>query len=158
MNTSSHFDYQIFKDSDGTYFARIRSTGEVTPISGEVCRELRREEKRASRYRNPGLPPGDALKGALSLDDPAFQAGRPAPSFRQALTDPCGGISRAELRMDLDRFRETLSPVQKRVFQALYVSGLSQRECAELLGIAQPTVLEIRRRIAKKAKKFFGEP
>ncbi len=153
MNRS--FDYQIWKSEEGAYFVRIRRTGQVTSISDEVCRYLRREEKRETRKDAPraGRPRGRLL----SLDTPV--SGRDlSVSLSDVLPDPANVIEDAEIRMDVERFEASLPLGQRKAFHAIYLDGCIPARYAAARGIRRQTVYEMMDVIEKKAKKFFSEP
>ena len=153
MNRS--FDYQIWKSEDGAYFVRIRRTGQITRISDEVCRYLRREEKREIRTDATRL--GRSRGRLLSLDTPV--SGREhSVSLSDVLPDPDNVIEEAEIRMDVERFEASLPPGQRKAFHAIYLDGCIPARYAASRGIRRQTVYEIMDTIDKKAKKYFSEP
>ncbi len=153
MNRS--FDYQIWKSEEGAYFVRIRRTGQVTRISDEVCRYLRREEKRETRTEAPRA--GRSGARILSLDTPV--SGRDhSVSLSDVLPDSANVIEEADIRMDVERFEASLPPGQRKAFHAIYREGCIPARYAAARGIRRQTVYGMMDAIEKKAKKFFSEP
>ena len=106
------FDYDLWTSvSEGgkRYWARVRSTGEVTEISHDVMKFLRKEEKRC--YRE--LAETAARGTALSLDAPIW--GEP----EDRAEDPCTDMEETEFAVLEEEFRRTLTTNQLAVYETV---------------------------------------
>ncbi len=148
MYKSKEFDYDLWTTTEnGTkhYWAKVKSTGEVTEVSHEVMRFLRAEEKKVYReitaIKNHG--------STLSLDTPQ---GEDKESWFE---DRHAGVSEMETALFEEEFRKLLTPVQLEIFEQCLVGNIGLREYARLKGIKHATVVRSVRAIRKKFKKYF---
>lgn len=142
------FDYDLWtSDAEGVkrYWARVRSTGEVTEISHDVMKFLRKEEKKC--YRELAET---AVRGtALSLDAP--NCGEPGDWAE----DPRADMKETEFAVIEEEFRKALTPNQLAVYENCMLGSRGVREYAREKGIKHASVIRTMKAIRKKTEKFF---
>ena len=78
---------------------------------------------------------------------------------RKQIVDTSESVEDQVLRHEANRHLwcalEKLEEAERELILAYYYSGLTERECAEKIGITQPSVNAQRRRILKKLKRFL---
>ena len=159
MKTPKDFDYDIWKDDDGHYFIRVKSTGEVTRVSEEVVRELWMELYRMDKYRkDTTITEADGTQHSrlFSLDD-SWAAN---PELRPTRNEPWllsreNSFEDIELEMLERDFLRMLPERQKIIYQLRFKQGFTLEECAARIGTSRRNVDSLIRKIRKKAKLFF---
>ena len=163
----AEFDYDIWKEDDGTYMVRLKDTGEVTPATPEVVRFLWREEKRVSKEcalfdENKADDPEYVRKylfhHPLSLnispehmdeDDEAYGE-EWYPSGANTENEALFNLMRAEIA-------DQLSPRQLDIFQKCILREMSSYEYERSEGVSHQSVYHSLRLIKEKMKKSFEE-
>ncbi len=153
MYKSKEFDYDLWTTiANGTkhYWAKVKSTGEVTEISHEVMRFLRAEEKRVYREIEIRQKYGSPLSLDVSQDE----------EKESWLEDHRTGTSEMETALFEEEFRNMLTPKQLEVFECCLLGNESARAYARRNAVDHKAVVKTIRSIRKKAKKYFfdGSP
>ncbi|MBR4232536.1 MAG: hypothetical protein IKR95_04935 [Oscillospiraceae bacterium] len=142
------FDYDLWTSGpEGAkrYWARVRSTGQVTEIDHEVMKYLRKEEKRG--YRE--LADMTVRGTALSLDSPT--SGEPGDWAE----DRRANMKETEFGIFEEEFRNTLTPNQLAVYESCMLGSCGVREYARRKGVDHTAVIRTMKAIRKKTEKFF---
>ena len=147
MPKVKEFDYDLWttvEDGEKHYWAKVRSTGEITEISHEVIKFLRAEEKKV--YRE--IEFNRNSESVLSLDE--LHADDEEPSWFE---DHGIGMSEMETPLIEEEFRKTLTPIQFEVYQKCMLEGCGIREFARKKNIDHKTIVRIVRSIREKFTK-----
>ena len=149
MPKVKEFDYDLWttvEDGRKHYWAKVRSTGEITEISHEVIKYLRAEEKKA--YRE--IEFNRNSESVLSLDE--LHADDEEPSWFE---DHGIGMSEMETPLIEEEFRKTLTPLQLEVYEKCMLEGCGIREFARKKNIDHKTIVRIVRSIREKFTKYL---
>ena len=146
MPKVKEFDYDLWttvEDGEKHYWAKVRSTGEITEISHEVIKYLRAEEKKV--YRE--IESNRNNESVLSLDIPHDDE-------KESWFEDHGiGMSEMETPLIEEEFRKTLTPIQLEVYQKCMLEGCGIREYARKKNIDHKTIVRIVRSIREKFTK-----
>lgn len=154
------FDYDLWKDTDGKCYARVRSTGEVCEISNDTMKLLRCEEKRI--YRELDLRKSldseninDKTKASI-MYPLSFETADDENNDDSPWLQSDENLEEEQTAKDLEeRFIDLLTDYQKEVFLFVLKNGESQIDFAKRKGTTYQNVQSIVSAIRKKAKKFF---
>ena len=167
MYKNNEFEYDLWTDTEGHCFARVKSSGEACEINKETMRLLRREEKRLQREKE--------LKRLLTVDlkreeEIADERKRAAIMFPLSLSENKGEDDSREaswlssyekvedrilLRKMIQDLMKSLSPQQLSVFQAILLEGFTYEEYSKQSGISKSRISVIVKIIRKKAKNLL---
>lgn len=150
MKSLKEFDYDLWTTEEGTvkkYWVRVKRTGEVTEVSHEVMKLLRREEKRMHHELEVQR---DRTKRPLRLNTVTID-----DSGESWLKDPADMEEDVCTKCLTEDFRKTLTPKQRMFFDECLCNGLSQSEYARRHGISRACASRYGKFIRKKAKNFF---
>ena len=134
MSINNPEEYDFWKDENGTPMVRVRCTGEETPISHEIIRLFWRsmkKEKRAKRTKKAK---------DVSLDE-----------NRTCAINP---IKELYCKMLIEKFKSTLTPRQRDVFECCYEGGQTYSDYARENHITRQSVKDTKDLINKKIEKF----
>ncbi|MFI3249522.1 MAG: hypothetical protein R3Y07_00995 [Eubacteriales bacterium] len=157
--TPDDFDYDLWTEN-GSYFMRIKRTGEQCEINLDTMRLLRNEEKRLRREKEDILVPvkqghketDRKIKiSLLSLDylDSNSSQGESALRYE---TDFNEGLATS---IKEEGFRLQLTKRQLLVYEKCLLQGMPYEEFSELYGISVDCIRSTVRWVRKKARKFF---
>lgn len=153
MKTPKDFDYDLWTE-DGKYFVRIKSTREQCEVNHATMRLIRNEEMKLKRSYEK-LANNPTLSFDL-LTDETEVCGNGKESVTSSLLNPKSPDDVCAKMMS-DKFAETLTPFQRVVYENCVVAGMSNTECANLLGLRESNIRSSLYWIRKKAKVFFAE-
>ena len=146
MYKSKEFDYDLWTtDENGVkrYWAKVRSTGEVSEISSDVIKYLRSEEKRL--YREYEI--SKEFGSILSLDVPVND------DKESWFEDHGAGMSEMETSIMEEEFRKTLTPLQLEVYEICILGDCEINEYSKRKNMdrkkIESTVKSIRRKFKK---------
>ena len=158
MYKDKDFDYDVWRNSEGKCFARIKCTGEVCEISHEVLKLLRREEKRL--YREKTLlvtPEGEDFNKNLkaSIRYPiSFEVMGSNENFKFQNTYENLEDEQVARETESD-FMKMLTEYQKEVFICIMKNGERQIDFAKRHLVTPQSVRNAIKKIREKGKKFF---
>ena len=146
MPKVKEFDYDLWttvEDGEKHYWAKVRSTGEITEISHEVIKYLRAEEKKV--YRE--IESNRNNESVLSLDIPHDDE-------KESWFEDHGiGMSEMETPPIEEEFRKTLTPLQLEVYEKCMLEGCEINEYAIMRNIDRYKIESAVRSIRRKFKK-----
>jgi len=151
MKTPKEFDYDLWttKDSFGRthYWVRLKHTVNVSEVSYEVMKFLRKEEKQLRR----SIADQPVSGSVLSLDIPHDD------EKSSWLEDHGEQMRNMQTAAEIAEFRASLTPKQRSVFDECIVIGKSVAEYGKEHGVSIDSVYSTRMWIRKKAKKYFSD-
>ena len=150
--TPIEFDYDLWTAEDGKCMVRIKRTGEVTDVSPEVLKLLRAEERQVRKtvYTSSGdIDDGNKPK-VFSYDALPGGVGESCD-----LADSTNETEAIITKLAIESVKETLTPNQLEVFEAIFENGISVREYARDTGKNHKSVLETVNALRKKFQKIF---
>ncbi len=161
MRTPKDFDYDIWKDTAGHYYIRIRRTGETARVSNDVVRELWRELHRMRKHqREATVTDKNGSRHARILplydkrSDDSESGYIPDESRLMSSEHPYENIETEMMEQD---FLKTLTEKQRLIYRLYFKSGLTVPECAGQIGTSKSNIDKHLCRIRKKAKVFFAD-
>ena len=145
MPKVKEFDYDLWttvENGNKHYWAKVRSTGEITEISHEVIKFLRAEEKRTHRENEQSHEREFvySLEDADDKDENWFE-------------DHGVGMSEMETPLMEEEFQKTLTPIQLEVYEECLLGGCEVNEYAMLRNIDRKKIESVVRSIRRKFKK-----
>ena len=163
----AEFDYDIWKEDDGTYMVRLKDTGEVTPATPEVVRFLWREEKRVSKEcalfdENKAGDPEYVRKylfhHPLSLNVSPEHMGEDDEAYGEEWY-PSGANTENEALFNLMRaeIADQLSPRQRNAFKKCLLGEMGIYEYARTEKISFQSAYRTLQIVKEKMKKIFEE-
>lgn len=156
MKTPIDFDYDLWVSENGKAMVRVKRTGETCEVNQATMRLLRSEEKKLRRSQ-AGVPVsgshGEVKMPLLSLD---FVSVQEAEEMSPAWLDDHSDIENDVIVKNLEReFRASLTDVQREIYVACLLNGLSYTEFAARKGVSYQSIQQAVLLIRKKAKKYF---
>lgn len=153
------FDYDLWTTDDGRCWARVRATGEVTQISKEVMRILRREEKSIFRLMlEPDESSGNGAKQTHSILHPLSLEAKESDLDIQeesAWLTSSNSLEESVIASETERLLiKSLTKRQKDCYMCCIVMGEPKTEYAKRNGISARRVTEIFEQIQQKFKKL----
>ncbi len=151
MPKVKEFDYDLWttvEDGRKHYWAKVRSTGEITEISHEVIKYLRAEEKKA--YRE--IEFGRNSESILSLDE--LHADNEESSWFE---DHGIGMSEMETPIMEEEFRKMLTPNQLEIYEQCLLGEYNIRDFARKKGVHHKAVEKSISQIQFKFKKYLQD-
>ena len=154
--TPIEFDYDLWTTEDGKCMVRVKRTGEVAEVQPDVMKVLRYEERYVRKNRH-GIPNEYSENGEkntlLSLDFFSYDDGEDMSSLW--LIDPNDEIKSLEFKWAEKELIDCLTDIQREIYIACFVEGMSPSEYARKHGKKRQSVADSISYIRKKAKKIF---
>lgn len=159
------YDYDLWKDENGRCFVRVKETAEVTEVSEDVMRLLRREEKRMRRASTPFDEQKEdsflyrcfyAVNHPLSLNVSPEGMSEDDDSYGEEWYPSCADTEREAFDSLLQaEMAQQLAPRQEDVFRKCLLEEEGVYEYAHSEGISFQSAYYTLQKAKEKLKKFY---
>ncbi len=164
MYKNKEFEYDLWTTEDGHYYARVKSTGEVSEISREIFRFLRCQEKEVYRRQelrkanDENKTTDESVKRKATVENPLS-----LDPMDENVDESAWGYTELDftdivcLSMLLTEFEQTLSEKQLEVYTCIFKNHETRTAFAARKGVSDRSVRYVLEKIQEKAKLFFNE-
>ena len=163
MYKNKEFEYDLWKSEDGHYFARVKTTGEVSAISRDIFRYLRCQEKETyrrqelKRVNGKGTAANESVKRKAAVEEPLS-----LDPMDEDVEESAWGYTELDftdivcLGMLLTEFERTLSEKQLEVYTCVLKNRETLQAFADRKGVTKRSVCYVLKKIHEKAEIFFN--
>ncbi len=154
MRTPKNFEYDLWTTNENGIvrnWVRVKFTGEISEVSIEVMRLLRREEKALKRQMEKAGSEDETTKVALSLE--LLIEDEMRDTWSSDTTDMVEEIITNELERE---FIKTLTDFEKVTYFACIRNGMKVKDFSQKHNVSKQYISKVIKKIREKANYFWN--